>query len=88
MNADSIQPQKNSGLTEVQQVRRDSDLVDSFESGTVIDVSAATNTQKLHQFVSLAKSIDWTAIQECRESKEILTSMPDMHGLISFNPCQ
>ena len=87
-DADSFQPQKNSSLTEVPQVRRDSDLVDSSESGILIDVSAATNTQKLQQFVSLAKSIDWAAIQECRESKEILTSMPDMLGLIRLHFCQ
>ena len=87
-DADSFQPQKNSSLTEIQQVRRDSDLVDSSESGMVIDISAATNTQKLQQFVSLAKSIDWAAIQECRESKEILTSMPDMLGLIRLHFCQ
>ena len=68
-----------------QQVRRDSDLVDSSASGSVIDVSVATNTQKLQQFVSLAKSIDWPAIQECRESKEILASMPDVLDLISLN---
>ena len=86
-DADSFQPQKNSSLTEVPQVRRDSDLVDSSESGIVIDISAATNTQKLQQFVSLAKSIDWAAIQECRESKEILASMPDMLGLIRRHSC-
>ena len=70
-------------IAEVQQVRRDSDLVDSSASRSVIDVSVATNTQKLQQFVSLAKTIDWPAIQECRESKEILASMPDILGLIS-----
>ena len=84
-DADSFRTKNNSSLAEVQQVRRDSDLVDSSASGSVIDVSVATNTQKLQQFVSLAKSIDWPAIQECRESKEILASMPDVLDLISLN---
>ena len=84
-DADSLQPQNNSILNEVQQVRRDSDLVDSSASGSVIDVSVATNIQKLQQFVSLAMSIDWPAIQESRESKEILASMPDLLGLISLD---
>ena len=84
-DADSFRPQNNSSLTEVQQVRQESDLANSRESVQKRDVSVATNTQKLQQFVSLAKSIDWPAIQECRESKEILASMPDMLGLISLN---
>ena len=84
-DADSFRTKNNSSLAEVQQVRRDSDLVDSSASGSVIDVSVATNTQKLQQFVSLAKSIDWPAIQGCRESKEILASMPDLLGLISLD---
>ena len=77
-DADSFRTKNKSSLAEVQQVRQDSDLVDSSASGSVIYVSVATNTQKLQQFVSLAKSIDWPAIQECRESKEILASMPDL----------
>ena len=84
-DADSFRTKNNSSLAEVQQVRRDSDLVDSSASRSVIDVSVATNTQKLQQFVSLAKSIDWPAIQECRESKEILASMPDVLDLISLD---
>ena len=82
-DADSFQPKNNSSLNEVQQVCRDSDLANSRESEQERDVSVATNTQKLQQFVSLANSIDWPAIQECRESKEILASMPDVFGLIS-----
>ena len=76
-DADCLCLQNNRSLTEVKQVRR--------ESVQRSDVSVATNTQKLQQFVSLAKSIDWPAIQECRESKEILASMPDMLGLISLD---
>ena len=84
-DADSFRTKNNSSLTEVQQVRRESDLANSRESVQKRDVSVATNTQKLQQFVSLAKSIDWPAIQECRESKEILASMPDVLDLISLN---
>ena len=84
-DADCLRLQNNRSLTEVKQVRRESDLVNSRESVQRSDVSVATNTQKLQQFVSLAKSIDWPAIQECRESKEILASMPDMLGLISLD---
>ena len=84
-DADSFRTKNNSSLTEVQQVRRESDLANSRESVQKRDVSVATNTQKLQQFVSLAKSIDWPAIQECRESKEILASMPDVLGLISLD---
>ena len=51
-------------------------------------MNAATNTQKLKQLVSLAKSIDWSAIEECSESKEILASMPDMLGLIKLHSYQ
>ena len=84
-DADSFRTKNNSSFTEVQQIRRESDLANSRESVQKRDVSFATNTQKLQQFVSLAKSIDWPAIQECRESKEILASMPDMLGLISLD---
>ena len=38
-DADSFQPKNNSGLNEVQQVCRDSALVDSSKSGALIDVS-------------------------------------------------
>ena len=84
-DADYFRTKNNSSLTEVQQVRRESDLANSRESVQKRDVSVATNTQKLQQFVSLANSIDWPAIQECRESKEILASMPDVLGLISLD---
>ena len=84
-DADSFQPQNNSSLTEVPQVRRESDLANSRESAQARDMSVATNTKKLQQLVSLAKSIDWPAIQECRESKEILASMPDVLDLISLD---
>ena len=81
-DTESVQSQDISSLDKVQDVCRDSVLEAGCESVPVIDVSVATNTQKLQQFVALAKSIDWSAIQECRESKEILDSMPDMLGLI------
>ena len=84
-DADYFRTKNNSSLTEVQQVRRESDLANSRESVQKRDVSVATNTQKLQQFVSLAKSIDWPAIQGCRESIEILASMPDVLGLISLD---
>ena len=71
-DADSFRTKNNSSLAEVQQVRRDSDLVDSSASGSVIDVSVATNTQKLQQFVSLAKSIDWPAIKNAESQKKFL----------------
>ena len=45
----------------------------------------STNTQKLRQFVSQAQLIDWAAIPECTESKDILASMPDMLGVLSLN---
>ena len=83
--ADSFRPRNKSSLTEVQQVHRESDLANSHQSAQERDVSVATNTQKLQQFVSLAKSIDCPAIQGCRESKEILASMPDLLGLISLD---
>ena len=84
-DADSLHLQNNRSLTMAKQVRRESDLANSRESAQERDVSVATNTQKLQQFVSLAKSIDWPAIQECRESKEILASMPDVLDLISLD---
>ena len=87
-DAKSFQPQDNSSLEKIQQVCRESGLETCCESGQVIDVNAATNTQKLKQLVSLAKSIDWSAIEECSESKEILASMPDMLGLIRLRSCQ
>ena len=88
-DAQSFQLQDKTSLDKLQKVCREPGLETCCESGPVIDVNMSTNTQKLQQFVSLAKSIDWVAIQECRESKEILASMPDMHGLLfRLNPCQ
>ena len=87
-DAKSFQPQDNSSLEKIQQVCRESGLQACCESEQVIDMSAATNTQKLQRFVSLAKSIDWSAVQECRESKEILASIPDMLFFVRFNPCE
>ena len=87
-DAEFFQTKDKRSLDKLQKVCQESGLETCCESGQVIDGSAATNTQKLQRFVSLAKSIDWPVIQECRESKEILASMPDMHGLIRLNPCQ
>ena len=84
-DADSFQPQNNSSLAEVQQVRRETILEDCSEPGQVIDVSVFTNMQKLQQFASLAKTIDWAAIQECRESKKIIASLADLPCVITFD---
>ena len=84
-DAESFQPEDNISLNKVKQVCRNYDLADSSELGIAIDVSVATNTQKLQQFVSLAKSIDWGAIRKCRQSKDILASIPDILGLTSLN---
>ena len=84
-DAESFQSQDQRSHEKIQQVCRESGLQACCESEQVIDMSAATNTQKLQRFVSLVKSIDWAAIQECRESKEILASMPDVLDLISLN---
>ena len=87
-DAESFQIQDKRSLDKLQKVCQEPGLETCCDLEQVINLSASTNTQKLQQFVSLAKSIDWSAIQECSESKEILTSMPDMHGLIRFNPCK
>ena len=81
-DADSLQPQNNSSLTEVQQVRREPALENCSESGVVMDVSVATNIEKLRQLVILAKTIDWTAVRKSDVSQEILSSMPATLGLI------
>ena len=87
-DAESFQTQDKRSLDKLQKVCQEPGLETCCDLGQVINSSAATNTQKLQQFVSLAKSIDWAAIQECRESKEILASIPDILGLIRFKPCQ
>ena len=81
-DADSFRPQNNSSLTEVQQVRREPALENCSESGVVMDVSVATNIEKLRQLVILAKTIDWTAVRKSDVSQEILSSMPDTLSLI------
>ena len=81
-DAEFFQTQDKRSLDRLQKVCRESGLETCCKSGQVIDCSAATNTQKLQRFDSLAKSIDWPVIQECRESKEILASMPDVLGLL------
>ena len=85
IDAESFQTQDKRSLDKLQKVCQEPGLETCCESGQVIDVNAATNTQKLKQLVSLAKSIDWSAIEECSESKEILASMPDMLGLIKLH---
>ena len=87
-DAESFQTQDKRILDKLQKVCQEPGLETCCDLGQVINSSAATNTQKLQQFVSLVKSIDWAAIQECRESKEILASIPDILGLIRFKPCQ
>ena len=79
---DSFQPQNNSSLTEVQQVRREPVLENCSESGVIMDVSVATNIEKLRQFVMLAKTIDWTAVRKSDVSHEILYSMTATLNLI------
>ena len=47
-----------------------------------MDVSVATNIEKLRQLVILAKTIDWIAVRKSDVSQEILSSMPDTLSLI------
>ena len=82
-DAESFQPEDNISLTKVQQVCRDTALDNSLDSGPVIEMSVASNIDRLHQFVSLANAIDWNAVQSSNMSQEILLSMPDTLGLIS-----
>ena len=79
-DADSFRQQNNSSLTEVQQVRREPALENCSESGVVMDLSVATNIEKLRQLVILAKTID--AVRKSDVSQEILSSMPDTLSLI------
>ena len=81
-DAEPFQVGDNSSLTEVQQVRREPALENCSESGVVMDVSVATNIEKLRQLVILAKTIDWTAVRKSDVSQEILSSMPDTLSLI------
>ena len=69
-DAESFQTQDKRSLDKLQKVCQEPGLETCCESGQVIDVNAATNTQKLKQLVSLAKSIDWSAIEECRSQKK------------------
>ena len=85
VKGDDVEPFQagdNSSLTEVQQVRREPALENCSESGVVMDVSVATNIEKLRQLVILAKTIDWTAVRKSDVSQEILSSMPDTLSLI------
>ena len=81
-DAEPFQAGDNSSLTEVQQVRREPALENCSHSGVVVDVSVATNIEKLRQLVILAKTIDWTAVRKSDMSQEILSSMPATLGLI------
>ena len=81
-DAEPFQAGDNSSLTEVQQVRREPALENCSESGVVMDVSVATNIEKLRQLVILAKTIDWTAVRKSDVSQEILSSMPATLSLI------
>ena len=81
-DAEPFQVGDNSSLTEVQQVRREPALENCSESGVVMDVSVATNIEKLRQLVILAKTIDWSAVRKSDVSQEILSSMPDTLSLI------
>ena len=81
-DAEPFQAGDNSSLTEVQQVRREPALDKCSESGVVVDVSVATNIEKLRQLVILAKTIDWSAVRKSDVSQEILSSMPDTLSLI------
>ena len=47
-----------------------------------MDVSMATNIEKLRHLVILAKTIDWTAVRKSDMSQEILSSMPATPSLI------
>ena len=81
-DADPFQVGDNSSLTEVQQVRREPALENCSESGVVMNVSVATNIEKLRQLVILAKTIDWTAVRKSDVSQEILSSMPATISLL------
>ena len=81
-DADFFRQQNNSSLAEVQQVRREPALENCSESGVVMDVSVATNIEKLRQLVILAKTIDWTAVRKSDVSQEILSSMPATISLL------
>ena len=81
-DAEPFQAGDNSSLTEVQQVRREPALENCSESGVVMDVSVATNIEKLRQLVIFAKTIDWTAVRKSDMSQEILSSMPAQLSLI------
>ena len=81
-DAEPFQAGDNSSLTEVQQVRREPALENCSHSGVVMDVSVATNIEKLRQLVILAKTIDWTAVRKSDMSQEILSSMPATLSLI------
>ena len=81
-DAEPFQAGDNSSLTEVQQVRREPALENCSESGVVMDVSVATNIEKLRQLVILAKTIDWTAVRKSDVSQEILSSMPATISLL------
>ena len=81
-DAEPFQVGDNSSLTEVQQVRREPALENCSESGVVMNVSVATNIEKLRQLVILAKTIDWIAVRKSDVSQEILSSMPDTLSLI------
>ena len=47
-----------------------------------MDVSVATNIEKLRQLVILAKTISWTAVRKSDVSQEILSSMPATISLL------
>ena len=81
-DAEPFQAGDNSSLTEVQQVRREPALENCSESGVVMNVSVATNIEKLRQLVILAKIIDWSAVRKSDVSQEIHSSMPDTLSLI------
>ena len=84
-DTESFQLQDKGSLDKVQDVCHDSVLEADCESVPVIDVSISTNVQRLQQFVCLAKTIDWAAIHECKESKEILACMPETLGVIRYD---
>ena len=81
-DADSFQPQNNSSRNKVQQIRREPALENCSESGVVMNVSVATNIEKLRQLVILANTIDWTAVRKSDVSQEILSSMPATISLL------
>tara|TARA_Y100001954_G_scaffold157915_1_gene167672 strand:+ start:225 stop:932 length:708 start_codon:yes stop_codon:yes gene_type:complete len=85
VKGDDVEPFQagdNSSLTEVQQVCREPALENCSHSGVVMDVSVATNIEKLRQLVILAKTIDGTAVRKSDMSQEILSSMPATLSLI------